>query len=133
MSKVTVVEYVHYQEERDQPVTLPTRYSRALAGAELPYTRRIKPTAEWQELEYGWLKNGASLLKLANVEKMQIGVVPTLEQLTAHRDRIVEVGVGVGDVIVPFAIVRPGEDMRIEPVGRTYVRGATVQMSAITR
>ena len=113
-ANLVVVEQVYHQAVDGEPVISEQRYTRWLASEEQPYVRRLKVGERRQALDVGWIKT-AALLTLANQGEGSFGGgQPSPERKAELASRAVEVGQASSNL--PFAIVRPGESLRFEPV-----------------
>lgn len=125
---LTVCESVYYQADGSSPTIAESRFMRLLVGEEQPYSRTFRVGQQWKELDAGWLAEcGSSLLTLAN-EMPQWQVVPTAEEKAEAAARQVELalaGEEAGQWTSPpraFALLRPGESVRFEPLNLSALR-----------
>jgi len=130
-----VVETVYFQQPETIPVAVDSRFTRWLDSEEQPYLRQAKIGQDWQEVDVGWLENlPVSQLVLRNDEgKFQ--VQPTSEQRALVMGRILELAIlprpDASDLTkcrtmrsppkreippLSFAVLRPGQSLRFEPV-----------------
>ena len=131
---MVVMETIVHQPQDEQPEAVERRFSRPVKGEEQMYLRRMPVDGNWRKLDLGWIAS-AAMLHLENLTERR-DVIPTEQEKRDAADRIVEVGVCLGDAsqdMCEFALVRPGETMRFEPlnVGSLRVRcrrGATKVM-----
>ncbi len=88
--RISVVEMVYHRPFGDQATVIESRFSRDLQGHEQPYTRNLKATEEWQQLDCGWLPN-AGMLVIHNTEGKFLQVNPTDEERKESASKILEV------------------------------------------
>ena len=114
--QVVVVEQTVFTSASDQPEGAhPSNFCRAVRTDEMPYTQDFKATPEWRPLPLGWLQgNPVSFVKVENKRRRR-QVLPSPQEEDADAALVIELGLLVGDADVrPFALVRPGEDNRVE-------------------
>ena len=118
-ARLVVVETISHQEMIAQPQQTRNKFIRKLETHEEPYQRKFVATEQWQILDFGWLASlGPGMVVLLNREGEAIQRVPTPEQLTESKARMIKVGLRPesGVPIVDFCRVRPGESCRFEPL-----------------
>lgn len=120
-ARLTVTERVYHQQVGTDPHAVETTFSRWLDSEEERYSRHLKAGEAWQPLDCGWM-TVASLCVLKNEEGVFRHVNPTDAQREEAAARIIEVGIAVGDAVVPLALVRPQEDRREEPLDLSRLR-----------
>lgn len=116
-SHLTVVEQIYFGSKEQPPKTSHVAYSRPLDTDEQMYERRQTVDATWRELDLGWVRNPA----LVKIE------FPKVRKIDAHAP--IEVAIQ-GDQ--PFAVVRYGFDMRLEPTVKLWLRCANECKVVIT-
>jgi len=128
----------HFPADGSQPTVAGGPCSRWLATTEQCYVRKATVGESWQPLPDGWLKE-AGMLLITN-EKVRWAAQPTAEERAAAEAKVLEVGMAVvgpstsspalnqaienlkPGYIQPFALVRPGESVRLEPVDLATLR-----------
>lgn len=133
-NRVTIVEYIQFQERLGGHLIVPagTPYAYELDSEEMPFQRKFKAGADWKELPglSDWLDGFVGLIKVENIEGQFLQVNPTDAEKQGIAKRIIEVGVKVGDVVQPFALVHPGRSIRIEAVPQVEYAIRCLQDSA---
>lgn len=118
-ARLTVVETVYHQPAAGPPTATESRFSRPLGSDEQPYSRRLTIPTRWVRLDPGWVGGGCAALALSNEGPVaRRTTVPTPEEAAADAALVVTVGVAAdpeGATVAPFARVRPGESLRLEP------------------
>lgn len=121
-ARVTVVEKVYYESVADPCREIVDHsYSVYLQSDEQPWgPRRQTVTEQACKLDLGFLAGKAvSELVVVNLEGMRAQIMPTPAQIAATAGMVVYVSRTATDE--PFAKVRPGRSMRLEPVGELWV------------
>ncbi len=95
----------------------PISFYRWLESEERPYSRTIKVTEQWQAIDLGWLKDlPIAHIVFENETVRPLGKVPEQLELDEWRDKVLEVGIQVGEgIIEPFAYFPVGEGMSFSP------------------
>jgi hypothetical protein len=117
--RLNVIEAVHHAAADGQVLTAETRFLRILESDDQPYMRRAKCGSTWEQLDTGWIEGMPSMVVLRNDEG-HFNIQPTKEQRDEVNSRIIEVGVG-DQTIHPFAYVRPGQSIRLEPSASLFI------------
>lgn len=119
-ARITVIETIYFQSPDSQPIGTEDRTLITLDTDEQPYIRNLTIGPEWKRLDAGWLET-ASLIHLRNNEGTYLDKHPTEEERAEMNGRIVEIA---GDQTPPFALVRPGRSIRMEPycLDSTFLR-----------
>lgn len=100
-----MAESVYHQRKGRQPVTVGCRpFSRDTESDEQPYSREVTAGPEWQVVDCGWVVR-AGMIVVTNLEPSPRKSPPTGTQLE----------LGVGTEPTPFAVVSPGESIRLTP------------------
>lgn len=113
-SRLTVVETIYHQSADGDATVIGKPYNRILFSGEQLYPRVLTIGQEWVDISKGcWLER-ASQLVLHNNEGKQVQVIMTEEERSKLTERMVEIGVQVGDVVEAFSSIPPGgESCRI--------------------
>lgn len=116
--RLTVVESVYHQPFGEDPVEIPSRFSRNLKTREQLYCRRLVATEKWEPLDCGWLGNAVGMLVVSNNEGKNQQVNPTNEEREVLAAKVLELFCSQGDRTMLSAarqahwLVPPGESMR---------------------
>lgn len=112
-NRITVVETVYHQVGNDKPMSVESRFSRAIESDEQVYERRHKnsqvATAERKRLDYGWVDSPGM-------------VVIRNDESDSESARVLQVsfpGIDKGSFDIP-----PGESLRCSPSHSIMVRAA---------
>ena len=108
MARLTVTDQLYHQAG-GKPDSHGSAFSRDLRDNEQLWKRRATATENWEPLDLGWIAE-PSLVVVEHVGGGGKDAPPVL------------VGVEHGDQVVPVTRVTVGCSVRIEPVGRLYVR-----------
>lgn len=119
-ARLTVVEHIYYQgvdcNGKDHSVSL--NFSQDVVSDEQPYVRELKVTADWRQLDRGWIK-GCGMMVLENPKTalalIQLAVIPTSEWVPVTE---------LLKTMEPAFTLRPGRSLRAEPeeIDRLFVR-----------
>lgn len=111
--RLTVVERVYHQHVGRAPLQIESKFVQSLTVDEPCYFRpACRANADWQPLDFGWLKDGVGTIILQNTSGQYQQRVPTPEAQKELDATILEVGV-VAPIPIPFALVPPKHNLRI--------------------
>lgn len=112
-ARYVVLETIYHQGD-GSPTATESRYTEWIGSDEQPYLRNTTVGAEWKRLDTGWIEDGnCSLLAVRNCEppaRTSLTPVPA-PRLT----NVLEVGLAVGDAVVPIAWLAPEKSLRLAP------------------
>jgi hypothetical protein len=136
--RITINDMVYHQVPHEQPKLVQTKFTRVLNTGEQVYVRDTEATTRWVHVDIGWVKEIGQII-IRNREDRILYTVPTKEQLAALDKLTLEIGVKPekADEPIPFAMIRPGESCRFEPVNdqtlwiRSREEKVKVQINAI--
>lgn len=128
-ARISVHDNLYFQPAgrgvESQPSGVEARFTRNLRSDEQMYERRSKVGPGWKPLPLPgpeWIDPAdCGMLSLKNLEGDDLAVVPTPDERAAIDAKVVEVGLSSSQTdpdaaVTPFARVRPGEAVRVEPV-----------------
>lgn len=123
--RLVVVEYMTHQSASGESSTGDTRFSRQLETDEQPFERRFEVRHLFSPIPMGWLEDAAKagplgMLSLQNLhhEKdaiLEIGILVTIPQ-EPEGERSMFSAQKLEPVLVLFAILSPGESLRLQPI-----------------
>lgn len=119
-TRITVQERVYHQNAGDQPTLVEHQFERTLRSDEQPYQHRTKITEDWRPLGESWIER-ASVVMIKNNEG-RFSVNPTPQERAVADRKVVEIGVLVGEEVVPVMLVYPNECERFTPIDFRAVR-----------
>lgn len=120
-TRVTVQERVYHQSAGDQPTLVEHQFERVLRSDDQPYQHKTKITEDWRPLGESWIER-ASIVLIKNTEGRFPSVNPTPQERVVAERKIVEVGVLVGETVVPMMLVLPNECVRFTPIDFSLIR-----------
>ncbi len=129
-NRLTVAGSVYHLVIGQNPTSIQLAMSRSLQGDEEAFSRNVRLETAWTPLPLGWFLDKpeeAGVVVLSNEEGKRLQVQPTPEERAAIGARVVELGTEFTTAdgfkhVVPFARVRPGESLPLEPVDHALVR-----------
>lgn len=116
-ARLTVVESVHHVAADGTPTTAGVPFQRWLDTDDPPYRRTGTASGEWSPLPVPDRDTG--VMVLANLRAVR-ATVPTPGEAEAESACVLEVSF-FDDGPIIHAIVRPGEDMRVEPADASSI------------
>lgn len=120
-TRVTVQERVYHQNVGEQPTLVEHQFERTLRSDDQPYQHKTKITEEWRPLGDSWIER-ASMVLIKNTEGRFVTVNPTPQEKAVADRKVVEVGLVVGDAVIPIMLVLPNECARFTPIDFRAVR-----------
>lgn len=114
MNRITVVDTVYHQTtDTPNPTVLMTRLCRPVVTEEQIYTRHLKLTTEWSEIDTGWVKIPIMVIIQNNHDQPPVSGA-TSEQTLVDVYSAVEIGVMAQDrVVTSLCLVIPGDSLRL--------------------
>jgi hypothetical protein len=122
---------LYHHSPGEEPTAADVRSGRWVGSEEQPYSRPLcRAGTDWAPLDLGWLAGRpVSRVLIENREGKFLQVNPTPDERAAAEARVIEVAVQAhvdSDpprvVVLPFALVRPGECLPFEPVDPAALR-----------
>lgn len=99
------------------------RTYRWLNSDEQGYGRSVKIGEDWQEIDLGWLKDKEiGYIHFENDTRRLPGKVPTQEELAILAEKVIEIGLWVGDMIWPLMYFPPEEGSGFAPIAPQNLR-----------
>lgn len=116
---LTIIDTIVHQLADENAIPVDSRYTRWLTTDEQHCSRIKKIGESWEPLDTGWIED-CGMLMIKNKEGGRKLVNPSIEEQEKEKTKVVEVATTVfitGKMVeIPFAMILPGESLRLQPV-----------------